>query len=347
MDPTSGEILALASMPTYDPNRFVNGISPLEYTHLRNDPRRPLFNRALTGQYPPGSTIKPLVALAGLNYEVTRAERTMMANGYYRLPNSQRKYHDWKRGGHGVVDMAKSITQSCDVYFYDLAHRLGIDRLHDFLERFGLGQRIGLDSTGESSGLVPSREWKRQTHGQPWYPGETIITGIGQGYMLTTPLQLVTATSALAMRGNRVKPGLLRATNSPDQRHFEPYGNNQMTSFKLQQEEFWNQVIQPMIDVAHKANGTAYKIGKDAQYKIAGKTGTAQVFSLKQNEKYNEKALQKKLHDHSLFIGFAPADDPEIAVAVVIENAGSGGKVAAPVARKIMDYYLLGKIEYK
>ncbi len=345
MDPTNGEILALASMPTYDPNLFVNGISPLAYNHLRSDPKRPLFNRAVTGQYPPGSTVKPLVALAGLNYEVTWAERTMMANGYYRLPNSHRKYRDWKRGGHGLVDMAKSITQSCDVYFYDLAHKLEIERIHDFLALFGLGKRIGLDTTGESSGLLPSREWKRQTLGQPWYPGETVITGIGQGYMLTTPLQLVTATSVLAMRGNRVKPVLLRATNPPDLGYYKPYKNTQTDHFKLQNEKYWDQVIQPMIDVAHKANGTAYTIGKDAKYTIAGKTGTAQVFSLKQNEKYNEKALEQKLRDHSLFVGFAPAEDPKIAVAVVIENAGPGGKVAAPVARKVMDYYLLGEIK--
>ncbi len=345
MDPTNGDILALASMPTYNPNLFATGISPLEYRHLRSNPKRPLFNRAVTGQYPPGSTIKPLVALAGLHYEVTRAGTTMMANGYYRLPNSHRKYRDWKRGGHGLVDLAISITQSCDVYFYDLAHKLEIDRIHDFLALFGLGKQIGLDSTGESSGLLPSRQWKRQTHGQPWYPGETIITGIGQGYMLATPLQLVTATSVLATRGKRVKPMLLRATNAPTDEYYRPYENTQLDHIRLQREDYWDQVIQPMIDVAHKANGTAYTIGKDARYRIAGKTGTAQVFSLKQNEQYNENELEEKLRDHSLFIGFAPADNPKIAIAVVIENGGPGGKVAAPAARKVMDYYLLGDLK--
>jgi penicillin-binding protein 2 len=347
MDPNTGEILALASTPIYDPNLFVNGISSLAYKNLRNDPDRPLFNRALTGQYPPGSTIKPLIALAGLNYGITWAEKTMIAGGYYKLPNDSRRYRDWKRGGHGEVDLAKSITQSCDVYFYDLSHKLGIDRMHDFLSLFGLGERNGLDSTGESSGLIPSREWKKRSRGQPWFPGETIITGIGQGYMLTTPLQLATATSALATHGKRSVPRLLKAKKNPGFENFEPNPTFQLEPVEIEQNEFWDQVINPMIDVAHKINGTAYRIGRDAKYRIAGKTGTAQVFGLKQNEEYDEDALDKKLHDHALFISFAPAEAPKIAVAVIVENGGSGGKVAAPVARKVMDYYLLGQNNYK
>lgn len=346
MDPNTGEVLALASVPTYNPNLFVNGISPLAYKNLRNNPERPLFNRALTGQYPPGSTIKPLVALAGLEYGVTWAEKTLIAGGYYRLPNDSRRYRDWKRGGHGVVDMGKSITQSCDVYFYDLAYKLGIDRLHVFLAEFGLGKRNGLDSTGESSGLLPSREWKRRSRGQPWFPGETIIAGIGQGYMLTTPLQLATATSILATHGKRIKPRLLKASRPPGKDSFDLYTDEQLESLELQQKEFWDQVIGPMVDVTQKINGTAYRIGKDAPYKIAGKTGTAQVFGLKQHEKYDAEKLEKKLHDHALFIAFAPADEPKIAIAVIVENGGSGGKVAAPVARKVMDYYLLGEVKY-
>ncbi|MEN8130703.1 MAG: penicillin-binding protein 2 [Pseudomonadota bacterium] len=343
MDPGTGEILALASMPTYDPNLFVNGISTLAYKNLRNNPDLPLFNRALTGQYPPGSIIKPIVALAGLNYGVTSAGKTITAGPYYTLPNDNRKYRDWKRGGHGLVNMAKSITQSCDVYFYDLAHKLGIDRMHDFFWLFGLGRRNGLDSTGESNGLVPSRDWKRGARGQRWFPGETIITGIGQGYMLTTPLQLATATSILAMRGKRVVPRLLKSKRDANSDQFEAYARPPMERIELQQQEFWNQVIGPMVDVAHKTNGTAYRIGRDAKYRIAGKTGTAQVFGLKQHEKYDAKKLDKKLHDHALFVAFAPAEEPRIAVAVVVENGGSGGKIAAPVARKVMDYYLLGE----
>jgi penicillin-binding protein 2 len=347
MDPNSGEVLALVSIPTYNPNLFVNGISPLAFKNLRSNPERPLFNRALTGQYPPGSTIKPLIALAGLNYGVTWAEKTLTAGGYYKLPNDSRRYRDWKRGGHGVVDLGISITQSCDVYFYDLAHKLGIDRMHEFLTQFGLGKRNGLDSTGESGGLLPSRDWKRQARGQPWFPGETIITGIGQGYMLSTPLQLATATSALAMHGKRIVPRLLKASRNPGKDTFEPNTIEQPEPFILQQEEFWDQVIGPMVDVTQKINGTAYRIGKDATYKIAGKTGTAQVFGLKQNERYDAEKLDKKLHDHALFIAFAPADEPTIAVAVIVENGGSGGKVAAPVARKVMDYYLTGSVEYE
>lgn len=347
MAPNSGEVLALASVPTYNPNLFVNGISPLAYKNLRSNPERPLFNRALTGQYPPGSTIKPLVALAGLDYGVTWAEKTLTAGGYYRLPNDSRRYRDWKRGGHGIVNMSKSITQSCDVYFYDLAYKLGIDRLHTFLAEFGLGSRNGIDSTGESSGLLPSREWKQQARGQPWFPGETVITGIGQGYMLVTPLQLATATSILATRGKRITPRLLKAIRNSGKDIFEPYIGKQLDSLQLQQEEFWNQVISPMVDVTQKTNGTAYRIGKDAPYKIAGKTGTAQVFGLKQHQEYDAEKLEKKLHDHALFIAFAPADKPKIAVAVIVENGGSGGKIAAPVARKVMDYYLLGKVEFE
>lgn len=347
MGPRSGEVLALASMPSFNPNLFVDGVSTSMYQRLLNHPRRPLFDRALSGQYPPGSTIKPLVALAGLNYAVTRPGRTMMTYGYYRLPNSRRRYRDWKRAGHGRVDMAKAITQSCDVYFYDLAYRLGIDRLHDFLARFGLGNRIGLDSTGEAGGLLPSSAWKRQTYGQPWYPGETVIAGIGQGYMLTTPLQLATITSTLAMRGKRVKPVLLRATVSADGSQLEPHINKPLAPLELKKAAFWSQVIDPMIAVVNQANGTAHRIGQDAKYQIAGKTGTAQVFSLRQNERYDEQALDTKLHDHALFIGFAPANNPRIAVAVVIENAGSGAKAAAPVARKVMDTYLLGYTNYK
>jgi len=342
MDPRNGEVLALASMPSFDPNLFVEGVSASTYQRLLHHLRRPLFNRALSGQYSPGSTIKPLVALAGLNYAVTLPGRTMMTYGYYQLPNGHRRYRDWKHAGHGMVNMAKALTQSCDVYFYDLAYRLGIDRLHDFLARFGLGNRIGLDSTGEAGGLLPSSAWKRQTYGQPWYPGETVITGIGQGYLLTTPLQLATATSTLAMRGKRVKPRLLRATMSAAGSRLEPQKSAPLAPITLKQTAFWDRVIDAMIAVVHQPNGTAHKIGKDAQYLIAGKTGTAQVFSLRQNESYDEQSLDTKLRDHSLFIGFAPANDPRIAIAVVVENAGSGAKVAAPVARKVMDAYLLG-----
>jgi penicillin-binding protein 2 len=222
---------------------------------------------------------------------------------------------------------------------------LGIDRIHTFLDQFGLGKRNGLDATGEASGLLPSREWKRRALGQVWFPGETIIAGIGQGYMLTTPLQLATATSTLAMRGRRVKPRLLHANKNPVSGEFSATEEAALDAFELQHDVFWDQVINAMIDAAHKRNGTAYRIGKDASYTIAGKTGTSQVFGLKQNERYDAEKIDEKLRDHALFIGFAPAHNPKIAVAVIVENGGSGGKVAAPVARTVMDYYLLGRIE--
>jgi penicillin-binding protein 2 len=340
IEPASGEVLALVSKPAYDPNLFVDGISYADYGLLRDDPNRPLFNRALTGQYPPGSTIKPFMALAGLDYGVTQAARTMWAGPYFQLPGDSRKYRDWKREGHGTINLALAIMRSADVYFYDLAHRLGIDNMHAFLVRFGLGQITGLDSTGEASGLIPSPEWKRASRGQVWFPGETISAGIGQGYMLTTPLQLAAAVATLAMRGQRIQPRLLHASRDATNSAFQAAASQPLDAVQLKQTVFWDQVIGPMIDVTRNPRGTAYQIGHDAKYSIAGKTGTAQVFGLAQDEKYDEKTVAEKLRDHALFIAFAPAEAPRIAVAVVVENGGHGGSAAAPVARQVMDYYL-------
>lgn len=344
MDPYTGEVLVFVSKPNFDPNLFVNGISRKQYSQLRDDPNRPLFNRALRGQYPPGSTIKPMLALAGLHYGVTWAEKTMYAGPYYKLPGHERKYRDWKKGGHGKVDMYKAITQSCDVYFYNLANNLGIDRMSEFLTLFNLGYKTELDTWGEAKGLVPTQEWKRGTYGQPWYPGETIITGIGQGYLLTTPLQLATATSAIAMRGQGIRPRFVRAIRKggePD----ESMHATAMQTIEVANEYYWDQVITAMEDVVHKPNGTAYQLGKDAKYKIAGKTGTAQVFGLAEDEEYDEENIDEKLRDHGLFIAFAPVDEPKIAIAVIVENGGSGSKTAAPVAKVVMDHYLLSKEE--
>ena len=344
MDPVTGEVLVFVSTPTFDPNLFVNGISRKQYSLLRNDPERPLFNRALTGQYPPGSTIKPMLALAGLHYGVTWAEKTMYAGPFYQLPGHKRKYRDWKKGGHGRVDMFKAITQSCDVYFYTLANELGIDRMSEFLSKFNLGAKTALDTWGEAKGLVPSQEWKRGMYGQPWYPGETIITGIGQGYMLTTPLQLAAATSALAMRGQGVQPRFLRAIRNQGSVE-EMASATAMQYIEVSNEYYWDQIISAMVDVVHKPNGTAFRIGKNAKYKIAGKTGTAQVFGLEEDEEYEEENIAKKLRDHGLFIAFAPVDDPKIAIAVIVENGGSGSGAAAPVAKIVLDNFLLSKEE--
>ena len=344
MNPATGEVLVFVSTPTFDPNIFVNGISSKQYSLLRDDPRRPLFNRALSGQYPPGSTIKPMLALAGLHYGVTSAEKTMYAGPFYRLPGHKRKYRDWKKDGHGKVDMYKAIIQSCDVYFYTLANSLGINRMSEFLTQFNLGSKTQLDTWGEAKGIMPSKEWKREVYGQPWYPGETIITGIGQGYMLTTPLQLAVATSAIAMRGQGVKPRFVRAIRKQGNVE-EVVHTGAMQTIEFSKEYFWDQVISAMVGVMHKPNGTAYRVGKDAKYKIAGKTGTAQIFSLGEDEEYEEEKIEEKLRDHGLFIAFAPVDEPKIAIAVIVENAGSGSKTAAPVAKAVMDHHLLSKQE--
>ena len=344
MDPITGEVLVFVSTPTFDPNLFVNGISSKQYSLLRNDPERPLFNRALTGQYPPGSTIKPILALAGLHYGVTWAEKTIYAGPFYQQPGHKRKYRDWKKGGHGRVDMFKAITQSCDVYFYTLANDLGIDRMSEFLSKFNLGTRTALDTWGEAKGLVPSQEWKRGMYGQPWYPGETIITGIGQGYLLTTPLQLAAATSALAMRGQGVQPRFLRAIRNQGKVE-EMASATAMQYIEVSNEFYWDQIISAMVDVVHKPNGTAFRIGRNAKYKIAGKTGTAQVFGLAEDEEYEEENVAEKLRDHGLFIAFAPVDEPRIAIAVIVENGGSGSSAAAPVAKVVLDNFLLSKEE--
>ncbi len=343
IDPHTGDVLALVSKPTYDPNPFVNGIGAKAYRALLTDPDRPLFNRALTGRYPPGSTIKPFMGLAGLELGVTTPEKTLWAGPYYKLPNSERKYRDWKRGGHGRVNLHKSIVQSCDVYFYDLAYRMGIDRIHGFLSRFGFGQRLGIDATGESPGLLPSRTWKKGRHGVAWFPGDTVNVGIGQGFLLATPLQLASATATIAMRGKRFRPRLVRAVRRPGASRFEPLPPQALPPVVLRNPAWWDVVIEAMKDVTRKRNGTAWRIGRDAPYAIAAKTGTAQVFGLKEGQKYDAKKLHRKLHDHALFIAFAPADDPQIAVAVVVEHGGHGGSAAGPVARAVMDYHILGR----
>ncbi len=341
IDPDNGDILAFVSLPTYDPNPFVNGIDLATYASLRDDDRQPLFNRALRGQYPPGSTVKPFMGLAGLEQGVTTAHSSTYCPGFYTLPGNSRKYRDWKRTGHGTVNLNSSITQSCDVYFYDLALSLGIDNIHSYLSHFGFGRRTGIDILGELSGLLPSRDWKRNRHNQPWFPGETIITGIGQGFFLVTPLQLATATAALANGGRILQPNIVYAEQAAGNPELIPHSPRLLETITINQQDHWDTVIKSMIDVAHSQRGTAHSIGVDSPYKIAGKTGTAQVFGLKEDEKYVAKDIDEKLRDHALFIAFAPADEPKIAVAVIVENGGGGGSVAAPIARRIMDAYLL------
>ena len=339
LDPRNGEVLALVSEPDFDPNLFVNGISRRDYARLRDDRERPLFNRALRGQYPPGSTVKPIVALAGLEAGLITPERRMFAGPYYELPGGGRRFRDWLKGGHGWVDLDRAIVRSCDVYFYDLSYKLGIDRLHDIYGRFGLGRPTGVDLPGELGGLLPSREWKRRRHKQAWYPGETVILGIGQGYLLATPLQLATMTACIAMRGDCRRPHLLKAriASAVTSDTGQPRG----WRVTLRDPRHWDVIIDAMRHVVSSPEGTGRRIN-DAPYSIAGKTGTAQVFSLKEDEEYEADKLARHMRDHAWFVGFAPVEDPRIAVAVIVEHAGHGGSVAAPVARRVMDAWLLG-----
>ena len=340
LDPMTGAVLAMASRPGFDPNLFVSGIDLETYRALQRSPDRPLFNRAVTGQYPPGSTIKPFVGLAGLERGIVHAREESWCPGWFALPGYKRRYRDWKKYGHGRVGLHGAIVQSCDVYFYKLARALGIDRMHEYLSSFGFGERTGIGLGSESGGLMPSTAWKRNARGQSWYPGETLIAGIGQGYMLVTPLQLASATAAIAMRGVRLRPRVVsRAVDAAggDIEEFEP---EPMAPVRSIESPNWEGVVEAMIGVVHGPRGTARRISDGLAYRIAGKTGTAQVFTTRQDEEYDPEKLDKKLHDHGLFIAFAPVERPRIAVAVVVENGGSGSGVAAPLARTIIDAYL-------
>jgi len=339
IDPNNGQVLAMVSKPGYDPNPFVSGIDRKSYAALRNSKDKPLFNRAILGQYPPGSTVKPFIGLAGLNSGLTKQK--LFCPGYFELEGEDHRYRDWKKQGHGHTSLDKAIVESCDVYFYELAQRLRIDNIHDFMTRFGFGQRTGIDILGELRGLMPSRAWKRRERNQAWFPGETLITGIGQGFTLTTPLQLATTTATLATRGLRFQPRLVQAIQENTDAEPTPVVTKQYKTVTLKNPQHWDSVIRSMTRVMHSPTGTARSSGQGAPYKIAGKTGTAQVFGIAQDAEYDEKEVADRLRDHSLFIAFAPADNPRIAVAVIAENGGSGGRVAAPVARKVIDAWLL------
>ena len=322
LEPKTGAVLAMVSKPDYDPNLFVSGISRKDYAKLRDSIDMPLFNRTLRGRYPPGSTLKPFVALAGLELGIVNEQTESFCPGWFRLPGQDHRYRCWKHAGHGHVDLKQAISQSCDVYFYDLANALGIDRLHNFLDLFDFGHKTGIDLPSESKGLSPSREWKQATRKQAWYPGETVISGIGQGFNQTTPIQLAHATAVLAMRGVKVAPQVVRAVRSSGQSELELINNESVETLPMDSSRHWEAVIDAMVEVVHGKRGTARHVGKDLPFKMAGKTGTAQVFGIKQDEKYDAKTLEKKLHDHALFIAFAPASAPEIVIAVVAENGG-------------------------
>jgi penicillin-binding protein 2 len=347
IDPANGDIIAFVSTPAFDPNLFARGLSRKDYLALTEDPDRPLYDRALRGVYPPGSTVKPLMALAGLEYNIVTPQTTRLCYGLYRMPGVSRPWRDWKPGGHGPVDMRKALATSCDVYFYDLANVMGIDRMHDFLGRFGLGAPTGIDIPGERSGILPSTEWKRQTfkrkEAQTWFPGETISVGIGQGYMATTPLQLAHFAATIAAHGQRYKPRLVRAVRDVSTGKTTEIAPVALPPVKPRDPAAWDVAIGGMYDVANAPYGTARAAAAGSLYKIAGKSGTAQVFTVAANERMRKAGeLAEHLRDHALFIAFAPVEAPKLAVAIVVENAPGGGSAfAAPIARRILDTYLL------
>ena len=338
LNPMTGEVLAMVSQPSFDPNLFVTGISFKAYAELRDSIDRPLFNRILRGLYPPGSTIKPAVAIAGLDSGVITGSSRVYDPGYYQLPNYDHKYRNWNRTGDGYVDLDTAIMRSNDTYFYDLAHKLGIDRLSTYMNQFGIGRKVSLDMFEESAGLMPSREWKRATRRQAWFPGETLILGIGQGYMQSTPLQLAQATALIASKGKWIRPHLAKTIEG-----VPPVDPDPVPDIVLRDPSNWAKVTHGMQQVVHGARGTARVAGVGAQYLIAGKSGTAQVVAIKQGEKYDRSKVQERHRDHALFVGFAPANNPQIAVSVMIENGEAGSRVASPVVRSVMDAWLLGE----
>jgi penicillin-binding protein 2 len=344
IDPSNGDVIALASTPGFDPNAFARGLTTKQYDVLANDIDKPLINRALRGAYPPGSTVKPFFALAALKYGAMTPTQTIFCPGHFSLPGNRNVFRDWKPKGHGTIDMRHAIQQSCDVYFYTVASRLGIDRMHDFMSTFGYGEVTGIDIPGEKPGLMPSTEWKRHAYKraaeQVWFPGETISVGIGQGYMLATPMQLAHAVSGIASRGEIFKPRLVTAVRPAGSDALLPRAPQPEPSLTEVTADQWGVIVDGM-ELATGPGGTAAAATAGSSYKIAGKTGSAQVFTIGQNEKYNEKQLSERLLDHALFISFAPAENPKLAVAVFVENGKHGGSTAAPIARKMFDAYLL------
>ena len=347
LDPGNGDVIALVSLPGFDPTMFGRGITAAEYGALQNDIDRPLFNRALRGTYPSGSTIKPPIALAALIDHAIDPQRQVLCAGVFHLPGSSRQFREGKDGRHGHVALQEAISRSCDVYFYGLAATLGVDRIAAFLAPFGYGQVTGIDIGGEKPGILPSPEWKRKAFKRPedqvWFPGETVNFGIGQGYLLVTPLQLAHVAGILGERGRNFRPRLVTATRDATGglRRIAPVESKPIVGVS---EDAWNVVVNGMIGATQcKAYcGTAHVAFNGSAYTVAGKTGTAQVFSIAQNAKYNAQTVPERLRDHSWFIAFAPAEAPRIAVAVLVENGGWGASAAAPIARKVLDAYLLG-----
>jgi penicillin-binding protein 2 len=329
-----GDILSMVSSPSYDPNLFVKGITPKDYQQLMLAEDKPLYNRAVRGLYPPASPVKPFISIAGLEKGAITPDTKIYDPGWYRLPGVKHVYRDWKRGGHGVMNLKRAITVSCDTYFYQLGNKIGISAIEDILVQFGFGQLTHVDLKEEAPGLVPSPHWKRQSKGLPWYPGDTLITSIGQGFMLASPIQLANATASLSQHGRRFRPHLLGSTQD-DHGKKTRYKPLEEYPIQLKHGEYWNWVIEAMQSVITNNEGTGYRFGRDAPYSVAGKTGTAQVFSISQDEKKRNQSVPAELRDHSLFIAFAPVEHPEVAIAVIVEH----DVTASSVARQVLDAY--------
>ncbi|WP_428034878.1 penicillin-binding protein 2 [Amphritea sp.] len=353
IDPKTGGILALVSNPGYDPNLFVTGISTQDYKDLRESPDLPLFNRALRGQYPPGSTIKPMVAMGVIDSGVVSPTHTVFDPGFYTLTSGGRRYRDWKHGGHGTVGLDMAIYQSCDVWFYDVANRAGVDIISDYLGRFGFGQVTSLDLPEALPGILPSKAWKKKTGRGSWFAGDTLNLSIGQGWMLATPLQLATASAVMANRGEWKQPRMLKGVMKHNKHKADKIVEGSVVEItgmegtravlpdiKLKSNQYWKRIIDAMVEVVHGPRGTARKIGYGLDFQIAGKTGTAQVVGIKQDEVYDAESMAERHRDHALFIAFAPADNPEIAVSVIVENGGGGSSTAAPIARDVIDAFM-------
>lgn len=340
MDPRNGDVLTFVSSPGYDPNKFVNGIDSRSYNLLLASKDKPLINRVIQGKYPPGSTVKPFMGLIGLDYGVRVATDEIWCPGWFSLKGHKHRYRDWKKQGHGHTDLHKAIMQSCDVYFYSLAYELGIDRIYEGMSRFGFGKITGIDISGETKALMPSREWKRRALGQAWFPGETLILGIGQGYSAATPMQLAKATATLANKGQVIRPRLVSGTSNSITNEVNALPYHSENKIKLSNNAYWDDVIASMKDVVHGVGGTAWRSGLNAEYNFAGKTGTAQVIGIAQDKEYKKEEIAEEFQDHALFIAFAPVENPRIAIAIIVENGGGGSKTAAPIARKMFDHFM-------
>jgi len=342
MDPKDSSILAMVSSPSYDNNLFVGGISSDNYRRLLNDPSRPLYNRTIQGAYPPASTVKPFVAVSALTEGAVAPNTTIFDPGYWILPNSTKRFRDWKKSGHGYTDLNKAIVESSDTFFYQVAFKMGIDNLSSWMQQFGFGIKTNIDIQEETPGIMPTREWKQKRHKKPWLQGDTIPVGIGQGYWTATPLQLAKATTILVNNGKVNTPHLMKEmVGSAVEKYQDPRTYPDITKPR---KEFWNLAKRGMFGVIHSSQGTGRKAFAGANYLAAGKSGTAQVFGLKENQTYNAGVLKKELHDHAWFIAYAPYENPELVIAIILENAGGGSSNAAPVVRQIMDYYLLQRL---